>query len=91
MKLKGFLGNKTVKNAGWIVGGRLVDKVLAFVVGILTARYLGPGNYGLIGYVTAYVTFFASLCNLGINSVIIKNFVDHPQEEGLTIGTTLVL
>ena len=91
MKLKGFLGNKTVKNAGWIVGGRLVDKVLAFVVGILTARYLGPGNYGLIGYVTAYVTFFASLCNLGINSVIIKNFVDHPEEEGITIGTTLVL
>lgn len=91
MEIKGFLKNKTVKNAGWIVGGRLADKVLAFLVGILTARYLGPGNYGLIGYVTAYVTFFASLCNLGINSVIIKNFVDHPQEEGITIGTTMVL
>lgn len=91
MNISGFLKNKTVKNAGWIVGGRLADKVLAFLVGILTARYLGPGNYGLIGYVTAYVTFFASLCNLGINSVIIKNFVDHPDEQGTTIGTTMVL
>lgn len=91
MGLKRLLKNKTVKNAGWIMGGRLTDKILAFLVGILTARYLGPGNYGLIGYVSAYVTFFASLCNLGINSVIIKNFVDHPQEEGLTIGTTVVL
>ncbi len=91
MNISGFLKNKTVKNAGWIVGGRLADKVLAFLVGILTARYLGPGNYGLIGYVTAYVTFFASLCNLGINSVIIKNFVDYPDEQGTTIGTTMVL
>ena len=91
MKLTGFLKNKTVKNAGWIIGGRLANKALAFLVSILTARYLGPSNNGLIGYVTAYITFFASLCNLGINSVIIKDFVDHPEEEGEAIGTTLVL
>ena len=91
MRLKGLFNNKTVRNAGWIVGGRLINKLLSFVVGVLTARFLGPGNYGLIGYVGAYVTFFASLCNLGINSVIIKDFVDHPQEEGAAIGTTIVL
>ena len=91
MRLTGLLKNKTVKNAGWIIGGRLANKALAFLVSILTARYLGPGNNGLIGYVTAYVTFFASICNLGINSVIIKDFVDNPEEEGEAIGTTLVL
>lgn len=91
MKITKLLNNKTIKNAGWLVGGRLTNKVLAFLVSILTARYLGPGNYGLIGYVTAYITFFAALCNLGINSVIIKDFVDHPREEGCAIGTTMVL
>ena len=91
MKLNTLLRNKTVKNAGWIIGGRLANKALAFLVSILTARYLGPDNNGLIGYVTAYVTFFASICNLGINSVIIKDFVDNPEEEGAAIGTTLVL
>lgn len=91
MKLNTLLKNKTVKNAGWIIGGRLANKALAFLVSILTARYLGPSNNGLIGYVTAYVTFFASICNLGINSVIIKDFVDNPEEEGAAIGTTLVL
>ena len=39
----------------------------------------------------AYATFFASLCTLGINSVIVKNFVDHPDQQGETIGTTLLL
>lgn len=91
MKLNTLLRNRTVKNAGWIIGGRLANKALAFLVSILTARYLGPSNNGLIGYVTAYVTFFASICNLGINSVIIKDFVDNPEEEGAAIGTTLVL
>ncbi len=91
MMIRKLLQNKTLRNAGWIIGGRLVNKVLVFLVGVLTARYLGPGNYGLIDYAAAYTTFFASLCNLGINSVIIKNFVDHPEEEGCAIGTTLVL
>lgn len=91
MGLRNISKNKVVKNAGWIIGGRLVNKLLAFLVGILTARYLGPSNYGLINYAAAYVSFFASICTLGINSIIVKNFVDHPDEEGKTIGTTLLL
>ena len=83
--------NKVVRNAGWIIGGKTANKLLAFVVGVFAARYLGPSDYGLINYAAAYATFFASLCTLGIDSVIVKNFVDHPQQEGETIGTTLVL
>ena len=91
MGLRNISKNKVVKNAGWIIGGRLVNKLLAFLVGILTARYLGPSNYGLVNYAAAYISFFASICTLGINSIIVKNFVDHPDEEGKTIGTTLLL
>ena len=89
--LQSLRKNKVVKNAGWIIGGKVANKLLAFVVGIFAARYLGPSNYGLINYAAAYATFFASLCTLGINSVIVKNFVDHPDQQGETIGTTLLL
>lgn len=91
MGLRNIFKNKVVKNAGWIIGGKVANRLLAFLVGILTARYLGPSNYGLINYAAAYTTFFASFCTLGINSIIVKNFVDHPKEEGTTIGTTLLL
>ena len=57
----------------------------------MTARYLGPGNYGLINYGGAYVSFFTALCNLGLNSVIIKDFVDHPDEQGKAIGSALIM
>lgn len=91
MMLKRFFGRRSVKNAVWLIGGRLANKIVAFLVGLLTARYLGPKDYGLVSYATAYITFFASLCTLGINSVIIKNFADHPEEQGEAIGTTLVM
>lgn len=86
-----FLKSKEVKNAGWLIGGRVIQMILSFFISILTARYLGPGNYGIISYAGAYVAFFTSFCSLGINYVIIKDFVDNPNEQGEAIGTSLVL
>lgn len=91
MKIKELIHSKVTQNASWLIAGRIYHMILAFVVGLLTARYLGPNNYGLINYATTYTTFFASFCTLGINSVIVKNFVDHPEEEGETIGSTIWL
>lgn len=67
MHLPRILQNKVAQNAGWIVCGSLMNKVLAFFVSVLTARYLGPDNYGLINYAAAYTAFFASVCTLGID------------------------
>lgn len=89
--IQSLRNNKEAKNASWLIGGKIAQMVLSFFVSILTARYLGPGNYGIISYVNAYVAFFTSLCTLGINSVIIKDFVEKPQEQGKTIGTTLAM
>lgn len=91
MRIKQYLNNKIVKNAGWIIIGKVIHMVLSFVIGLITARYLGPSNYGLINYASAYTTFFTAFCTLGINSVILKDFVDHPDQEGTTIGTTIIL
>lgn len=82
---------REVKNATWIIGGRIAQMLLSFVVSVITVRYLGPQNHGLISYGAAYVAFFTSLCTLGINSVIIKNFVDYPEEQGVTIGSSIFM
>lgn len=86
-----ILQSKVIRNAGWIVFGRVYHMILAFVIGLLTARYLGPNNFGLINYAITYTSFFASFCTLGINSIIVKEFVDDPTEEGETIGTAIIL
>lgn len=89
--IKNFLRNKNIKNAGWLIFGKVIQMGISFFVGILTARYLGPSNYGLINYAAAYTAFFFSVCTLGINSVIVKEFVDNPSKEGKILGTSLIL
>lgn len=86
-----FTGNREITNAGWLIGGKAAQMALSFFISICAARYLGPDNYGIIHYASAYVAFFTAFCTLGINSVIIKDFVDNPDEQGETIGTALVL
>lgn len=85
------LSNRVVKNAGWLIGGRVVQMILNLAIGLLTARYLGPAGYGLINYAAAYTGFFTSFCTLGINSVLVKEFVDLPDKDGEIIGTSIVL
>lgn len=86
-----LLKNKIVKNASWLIFGRVAQMLINLLVTMLTARYLGPSNYGLIGYAGAYTAFFMSFCTLGINSILVKEFISEPEKEGEIIGTTLVL
>jgi len=88
---KRFLKNTTVKNAGWLIFGKVAQMIISLVVSMLTARYLGPSNYGLINYAGAYTAFFMAFCTLGINSILVKEFIDTPEDEGKIIGSTLVL
>ena len=89
--IKTFFKNAVVINASWLIIGRIAQMLISFVVGILSARYLGPSNYGLLNYATAYTSFFAAFCTLGINSVLVKEFIENPEEEGEIIGSSLVL
>lgn len=91
MNILTLLKNKTAKNAGWIIGEKIIQMAISLVVSLLTARYLGPANYGLINYATSFTTFFAAFCNLGINSLLVKEFVDRPETEGEVLGTALTL
>lgn len=82
---------KTVKNAGWLMGGKIAQMLISFFVSIFTARFLGPSNKGLLDYALAYTGFFTSVCTLGINSVLVKEFVDEKDGAGTVLGTALIL
>lgn len=89
--IKTTLKNRAAKNAAWLIAGRIIQMMISFVVGVLTTRYLGPENYGLIGYAMAYTVFFAAIATLGINSVIVRELVDNRDREGTVLGTAMTL
>ncbi len=79
------------KNANWIIVCRLAQSVFQLVIGMLSARYLGPSNYGLINYAASIVAFALPLMKLGMNAILVYELVDSPEKEGEIIGTSLGL
>ena len=86
-----MLGNKVAKNSLWLISGKVIQMLVSLIIGLITTRYLGPSNYGLLSYATAYTTFFASLCTLGINSVLVKELIEHPDENGAILGSSIIM
>lgn len=83
--------NSAVKNAGWIIGCKIVQSILNLIIGLITARYLGPSNYGVISYVASVVAFAMPIMQLGLKHTLVKEFVNSPEQEGVILGTSLVL
>ncbi len=83
--------NKIIKNASWIIACRIAQSVLNLVVSMITARYLGPSDYGLITYASSLVAFVVPIVRLGMNAVLVQDFVDKPERNGKVIGTATIL
>lgn len=75
----------------WIIGGKIVQMILSLFVGVWSARYLGPSNYGTINYAHALVSFFMSFCTLGLQKIIVKDFVENPEEQGVALGSAIFM
>ena len=82
-------GNRFFSNIIWDMGGKVFQMILTLVVGMLTARYLGPSNYGVIGETASYVSFFSVICQLGFNSTAVKEIMDNKEREGEILGTAI--
>lgn len=80
-----------LKNAKWIVGCKIVQSLLQLVIGMLTARYLGPSNYGLISYAASVVAFAIPVMQLGLRSTLVQEVVNNPDREGTIMGTSVVM
>lgn len=83
--------NKIAKNATWIIVCRIVQAVFGLIINMLTARYLGPSNFGLITYAASLVAFVLPILQLGFNNILVQELVQHPEREGQTLGTSLLL
>lgn len=85
------LTGKVAKNAYWIIGCRIARAVFGMAINLLTARYLGPSGYGIISYASSLVAFILPIATLGINNVMVNEFIKRPDEEGKIIGTSVGL
>lgn len=83
--------NSVLKNASWIVVCKIIQSLISFVIGMITARYLGPSNFGVISYVSSVVAFALPIMQLGLNQTLVKEFINSPDREGTILGTSLMI
>ena len=89
--LKKIIKNKVAKNTIWIISERIIQMIISLIVGSLSARYLGPSNYGLINYGASIVALFTAVTKLGLDGVIVKEYVNRKNENGTIIGTAIIM
>ena len=87
--VKSLKENKEIKNVEWIILEQIFQMAVSLVTGVLTARYLGPSNYGALNYTSSFVTFALSVTTLGMEGVVIKKMIMHPNDEGTYLGSCL--
>lgn len=66
------LKHKTLKATLWSVAERFSVQISAFIVMIVMARRLTPGDYGLIGMLTIFIILAQAIADSGFSQAIIR-------------------
>ena len=59
-------------NMSWLMVSQILTSVFAFVWTILTARYLGPSDYGVFGTAVSFSTIFGVFATFGIFTYLVR-------------------
>jgi O-antigen/teichoic acid export membrane protein len=82
---------RAVGNTGWLFADQIIRMVVALLVGVWVARYLGPAQYGALSYVLAFVSLFSPLVTLGLDSIVVRNIVRDPDNKEKILGSAFAL
>ena len=82
---------KYFANTSWLIGERIFRMGVSLFVGIYIARYLGPERYGLLSYALSFVFLFSSLAYFGLNDILVRELVLHPEQRKELLGTVFWL
>ena len=85
------LGARAVSNTLFILGARVVSRVISLVVVLVLANSLGDVNYGRYTTLIAFSALVSVVADLGFNPLYTREAARNPQELGHYLGTLMVL
>jgi O-antigen/teichoic acid export membrane protein len=78
-------------NTSWMFGEQILRMIAGLLVGIWVARYLGPEQFGVFSYATAFVAIFSTVAKLGLDGIVVRDLVNEPQNRNVYLGTAFWL
>ena len=79
------------KNTSWMMAEQFLRILAGLFVGIWVARYLGPEQFGLFSYVLAFTAIFGGIAKLGLDGIVVRELVNHPEKRDVYLGTAFWL
>jgi O-antigen/teichoic acid export membrane protein len=70
---------------------QMLRMAAGLLVGIWVARYLGPAQFGLFSYAIAFAALFSSIAKLGLDNIMVRDLVSHPEQHAVYLGTAFWL
>lgn len=89
--LKKIFSNRFLQNTGWMAFAQIYQMVISLFIGVISARYLGPTNYGTINYAASYISFFTIFCALGLEGIVVKEMISKREQEGIILGSGIAM
>jgi O-antigen/teichoic acid export membrane protein len=82
---------KVVENIGWLFLDKLLRMGAGLLVGVWIARSLGPEQFGLLSFATAFVALFGAIAGLGLHGIVVRDIVRSPSAREEILGTAALL
>lgn len=70
-------------NFAWLLSERLTRLILGLATSVAVARYLGPVEFGRLGYATAFQSIFLVVAGLGLDDVLARALVANGSNNSL--------
>lgn len=80
-----------IDNTGWLFLDKILRMAGGLLLGVLIARYLGPSQYGQLNYAMAFVALFGTFATLGLEGIVTRDLVKHPELTDKILGSTFAL
>ena len=80
-----------LSNMSWLFMDKIIRMLIGLFIGVWVARYLGPEQFGLLNFATAFVSLFGVVAALGLQDIVVRDLVKEPELAHKTLGTAFSL
>lgn len=82
---------KYLFNTSWLFAEQGLRILSGLFVGAGVAKYLGPENFGFFSYVLAFTSIFSGMAKLGLDGIVVRELIKHPEKRDIYLGTSFWL
>ena len=85
----GFM--KYFTNISWLFAEKIIRILVMVFISAWVARYLGPEKLGLLSYSHSFVSLFAIISSLGVDTILVRELVKNEGDRDVLMGSAFVI